>query len=73
MAVFRACGCNIIAQTLFYDGEIRREREYRAPTSAVGAKELHLALRLIDHLRVPFEPMKYFDSYRDELQGLVRA
>ena len=73
VVILRACGCRIIAQTLFYDGEIRREREYRVNTSAVGAKELDLARRLIHHLTVPFEPMKYFDRYRDGLQGLVRT
>jgi DNA end-binding protein Ku len=73
VVILRACGCRIIAQTLFYDAEIRREREYRANIAAVGAKELDLAVRLIEHLTVPFEPMKYFDRYRDGLQGLVRT
>jgi non-homologous end joining protein Ku len=63
----------MIAQTLFYDAEIRREREYRAETLAVSTKELDLALRLIEDLRVPFEPLKYFDRYRDGLQRLVQT
>lgn len=73
VVILRACGCRMIAQTLFYDAEIRREREYRAETSAVSTKELDLALRLIEDLRVPFEPLKYFDRYRDGLQRLVRT
>ena len=73
VVIFRACGCAIIAQTLFYDAEIRRGHEYRGNKAAVGAKELDLAVRLIEHLTVPFEPIKYFDRYRDGLQRLVRT
>ena len=73
LVILRAGGCGLVAQTLFYDAEIRREHEYRADRPAVGAKELDLALRLIEHLTVPFEPIKYFDRYRDGLQGLIRA
>lgn len=73
VVILRACGCRMIAQTLFYDAEIRREREYRAETSAVSTKELDLAVRLIEDLRVPFEPLKYFDRYRDGLQRFIRS
>jgi DNA end-binding protein Ku len=38
VVILRACGCRMIAQTLFYDAEIRHEREYRAETSAVARK-----------------------------------
>jgi DNA end-binding protein Ku len=71
--ILRASGWRIIAQTLFSHAEIRREREYRADTSAVSTKKLDLALQLIEDLRVPFEPLKYFDRCRDGLQRLVRT
>lgn len=73
VAILRACARGIVAQTLFYDAEIRREHEYSTDGSGVGATELELALRLIDELRVPFEPLKYFDRYRDGLLALVRT
>ena len=73
VVVLRPSGNGIVAQTLFYEPEIRRERQYRAAASMVSPKELNLALRLIEQRSAPFEPMSYFDTYREAVQRLVRT
>jgi hypothetical protein len=50
-----------------------RGSKFKVSMAAVRAKEVDLALRLIDALTVPFEPLKYLDGYRDGLQGLIRT
>ena len=71
--VLRPCANSIIAQTLFYEAEIRRERQYRADRSLVAEQELTLALRLIQERTMSFEPLEYFDTYREAVQALVRS
>ena len=73
VVVLRPCGNSIIAQTLFYEAEIRRERQYRADRSLVAAQEITLAVELMEEKTGRFEPLKYFDSYRAAVQALVRG
>ncbi len=70
--MLRAWGGGIVAQTLFYEAEIRRERQYRADRSRVTEQEVRLALQLMDAWTVHFEPLKYFDNYREGVQRLVQ-
>jgi DNA end-binding protein Ku len=72
IVVLRAAGCGIIAQSLFYEPEIRRERQYRANVSAIRPEELSLAVRLVEENLVPFDPMNYCDTYRESLLHLLR-
>ena len=53
--------------------EIRRERQYCVDRSLVAAQELALAVRLIEERTVRFEPLNYFDTYREAVQALVRS
>ena len=73
VVVLRPSANGIVAQTLFYEPEIRRERQYRTAASTVSPQELKLALRLIEQRKVPFEPMTYFDTYRGAVQALIRT
>ena len=70
--VLRALGSGIVAQTLFYEGEIRRERQPRADRSRVAEQEVWLALQLMQAWTVHFEPLKYCDNYREGVQRLVQ-
>jgi DNA end-binding protein Ku len=72
VVVLRPYENGIVGQTIFYEAEIRRERQYRGARSVVGAQELKLALRLIQERTVRFDPLQYFDRYRDGVQVLVR-
>jgi DNA end-binding protein Ku len=73
VVVIRPGRTGMVLHTMFYGDEIRRDDEYRADTSAVAAKELELAKRLIEALASPFDPGKYKDSYREKLNELIAA
>src|SRR3954449_9492543 len=51
----------------------RRELQYGAGRLAVGEQEVSLAVRLIQDRTVRFDPLNYFDRYRDGVQALARS
>src|SRR6516165_4533678 len=63
----------IVLHTMYYQDEIRQVEEFRTDTSLVKDKELAMAKMLISSLEADFEPQKYHDSYRDNLQKLIEA
>lgn len=63
----------IITHTMFYPDEIRNDLEYRADVSTVNRKELELALTLIKTLEAPFEPVKYRDKFREQVEAMIAA
>jgi DNA end-binding protein Ku len=63
----------IVLHTMYYQDEIRQVEEFRTDTSLVKDKELAMAKMLISSLEADFEPQKYHDTYRDNLQKLIEA
>ena len=63
----------IVSHTMYYQDEIRQVEEFRTDTSLVKDKELAMAKMLISSLEADFEPQKYHDTYRDNLQRLIEA
>lgn len=63
----------ILTHTMFYQDEIRQVEEFRTDTSLVRDKELDMAKMLISSLEADFEPAKYHDAYRDNLQKMIEA
>jgi DNA end-binding protein Ku len=63
----------ILLHTMYYRDEIRQVDEFRTNTSLVKDKELELATTLVNSLSAPFEPEKYRDEYRANLQALIEA
>src|SRR5208337_3058961 len=61
------------SHTMFYQDEIRQVDEFRTDTSLVKEKELAMAKMLISSLEAEFEPQKYHDSYRANLQQMIEA
>src|SRR5580693_4448769 len=61
----------IVSHTMYYQDEIRQVDEFRTDTSLVKEKELALAKMLISSLEADFEPQKYHDEYRDNLQKMI--
>ena len=47
--------------------------EFRTDTSLVKEQEVKLAEMLVESLAAPFEPEKYKDTYRENLQALIEA
>ena len=69
--VLRPGAKGILSHTMYYQDEIRQVEEFRTDTSQVKEKELALAKMLISALEADFEPQKYRDSYRDNLQKMI--
>jgi DNA end-binding protein Ku len=66
----------LIMDTLRYAGEIKGVEELGIPNGALhqkaSAKELDMALRLIDDMSEKWQPDKFKDTYRDDLMARVR-
>jgi DNA end-binding protein Ku len=63
----------ILSHTMYYQDEIRQVEEFRTDTSLVKEKELAMAKMLISSLEADFEPQKYHDTYRENLQKMIEA
>ncbi len=66
----------LIMDTLRYAGEIKGVEELGIPNGALhqkaSAKELDMALRLIDDMSEKWQPDKFKDTYRDDLMARIR-
>ncbi len=71
--VLRPGAKGILSHTMYYQDEIRQVDEFRTDTSLVKDKELAMAKMLISSLEADFEPQKYHDTYRDNLQKMIEA
>src|SRR5579884_3337990 len=73
IVIFRPGPTGLIMHTMYYGHEVRRIEEFRTDTTLASDKEMHLATLLIESLAAAFEPDKYRDSYRDNIQALIDA
>lgn len=73
IVILRPGNKGVLLHTMFYADEIRQVEEFRTDTSQVKEKELSLAKMLIESLMGDFEPEKYSDTYRTNLQKLIQA
>ena len=71
--VLRPGSKGILSHTMYYQDEIRQVDEFRTDTSLVKDKELAMAKMLISSLESEFEPQKYHDEYRANLQRMIEA
>lgn len=73
VAVIRAGDRGILMHTMFYANEVRKEQEFKTDTALVAGKELDLAVKLIEALAAKFEPEKFRDKYREQVEALIAA
>ena len=73
IVIFRPGVTGLLMHTMYYTHEIRKVEEFRTDTSVVSQKETALAQMLVETLAAPFEPEKYRDGYRDNLQAMIDA
>ena len=71
--VLRPGAKGILSHTMYFQDEIRQVEEFRTDTSLVKDKELDMAKMLISSLEADFEPKKYHDEYRENLQKMIEA
>jgi DNA end-binding protein Ku len=63
----------MVLHTMYYSDEVRRSEEFRTDTSKVNEREMNLAKMLVESLAAEFEPDKYHDTYRTNLQQMIDA
>lgn len=73
IVIVRPGTTGMILHTMYYADEVKKQDEYRTDTSTVNEKQLNLAKMLIDSLAADFEPQKYHDTYRENLQEMIKA
>jgi len=71
--ILRPGAKGILSHTMYFQDEIRQVEEFRTDTSLVKEKELEMAKMLISSLEADFEPQKYHDEYRENLQKMIEA
>ena len=71
--VLRPGAKGILSHTMYFQDEIRQVEEFRTDTTLVKDKELAMAKMLISSLEAEFEPQKYHDAYRENLQRMIEA
>jgi len=73
IVIFRPGDHGLMMHTMYYAHEVRKVEEFRTDTSLVKEQEVKLAEMLVQSLAATFEPEKYRDTYRDNLQALIEA
>ena len=61
----------LVAHTMYYYSEVRRDEEFAASIDQLAPKELELASKLIKHMEASFNPQQYVDQYKARIQALV--
>jgi DNA end-binding protein Ku len=71
--VIRPSHSGMMLHTMYYRSEIRAADEFRTDISQLKDKELALARTLVESLADEFQPEKYHDTYRDNLEKMIQA
>src|SRR5436853_553232 len=69
LACIRVVDNALVLETMYYADEIRLPEE--VPKPKVSAAEVDMAKTLIENLAAPWDPKRYHDRYRSELQKLL--
>lgn len=74
LAVIKPFEKVLILNQLRYQDEIRKPDDLNLPDAKVGGKrEIEIALALIDQLTSHFKPEAYKDTYKEELERVIKA
>jgi len=57
----------------WYANEVGKELEFNADPALVPGKQLDLAVKLIEARAAKFEPEKFKDKYRGQVEALIAA
>jgi DNA end-binding protein Ku len=61
----------LVLHTLYYPNELHKTNRTEAPKAKYSAKELDLARSLVNHLKAPFNPHEYKDTYSENVKRLI--
>jgi DNA end-binding protein Ku len=71
VAIIRPGERGILMHTMFYTNEVRNDQEFKADPVLVTQKELGFAVKLIEALADTFQPEKFRDKYREQVERLI--
>lgn len=57
----------LVLNTLRYHDELKKASEFAIPNAKVSAKEMDMAMRLVDDMADNWEPARYKDTFKDDL------
>lgn len=72
MALIKPYGNLLILEQLRFESEIRNPADLNIPKTAdASAREITMAIKLIDQLTAHFKPKSYHDTYTEKLLGII--
>lgn len=71
VVVLRPSKHGLLLHTLYYSDELHKGNRVEAPKTNYTAKELELARNLVNHLKAPFRPEEFKDTYRENVERLI--
>jgi DNA end-binding protein Ku len=71
IALIRPTDEGLILHTLFYEDELHATNRREAPKTKYSSQELELAISLVNHLKAPFKPKAFTDTYRENVERLI--
>lgn len=72
IVIVRPAHKGLMLHTMYYRSEIRATEEFRTDVAQLKEKELALARNLIESLAEPFQPEKYHDAYKVNLEKMIQ-
>ena len=57
----------LVLNTLRYHDELKKASEFEIPDAKVSAKEMDMAMRLVDDMADKWQPVRYKDTFKDDL------
>jgi DNA end-binding protein Ku len=72
VVLIRPSGGGLVLHTLYYPDELHKTNKSETPKAKYSAKELELAKSLINHLTAPFKPNEFQDTYRENVERLIK-
>lgn len=57
----------LVLNTLRYHDELKQASEFEIPDAKVSAKEMDMAMRLVDDMADKWQPARYKDTFKDDL------
>lgn len=77
IVILRPAKHNIVLHTMYFVDELQKANAAKIPaqskTLRPGKKEMDLARKLIETLAGPFEPEKYHDHYKQNVEKLIES
>ena len=63
----------LVLNTLRYHDELKKASEFEIPDAKVSAKEMDMAMRLVDDMADKWQPARYKDTFKDDLLKRIEA